>query len=290
MTETLLCFGFGYTAAALARRMTKRGWTVAGTARSASSAARVAADGATPVLWPASGFGADAFAGVTAALISTPPDGAGCPAFRAAQSGLASKARDLKWVGYLSSNGVYGDYDGAWVDETSNLRATSERGLQRIAAEAQWAMFGVEWAVPTVIFRLPGIYGAGRSALDAVREGRAQRIFKEGQVFNRMHVDDIAAALEASLDHPGAGDLFNLSDDEPAPPQDVIAYACALLGEAPPPLTPIAEARLSAMARSFYDENKRISNRRMKAALGIDLQHPTYREGLTAIHRAERCN
>ncbi len=287
MQKRLLCFGFGYTAAALTRGLAPKGWRVAGTARSASSAAHVEAHGAEAVLWPASSFNAAALDSVTAALVSTPPDGAGCPSFRAAHEALAARASTLTWIGYLSSNGVYGDHDGASVDETSNLLTKSERGFQRIAAEAQWAMFGVEWAVPTVIFRLPGIYGPGRSAIETVREGRAQRIYKEGQVFNRMHVADIAAALEASLEAPQAGDLFNLSDDEPAPPQDVIAYACELLGETPPPLVPIEKAELSAMGRSFYDENKRVSNKRMKEALGVVLQYPTYRKGLAAIAKAE---
>lgn len=287
MTQTLLCFGFSYTAAAFARKIGPAGWRVVGTARTAASAARVAAIGAAPVLWSPGGLDAAALDGVTAALISTPPDAAGCPAFRGAHDALAARSAQIRWIGYLSSNGVYGDHKGAWVDETSNLLTVTERGLQRISAEAQWAMFGVEWAVPTVIFRLPGIYGPGRSAIDSVREGRAQRIYKEGQVFNRMHVEDIAAALAASLDRPDAGELFNLSDDEPAPPQDVIDYACRLLGEAPPPLIPIEAAQLSEMGRSFYAENKRVSNRLMKDALGVSLLRPTYREGLDAIFKAE---
>jgi nucleoside-diphosphate-sugar epimerase len=283
MAGRLLCFGFGYTARAFARRLAPSSWRVAGTARSAASAAEIEAAGLEAVLWPSAGFAPNALEGFAAALISSPPDGAGCPTYRAAHEALGAVSSRLCWIGYLSSNGVYGDHKGAWVDETSHLRATSERGLQRIAAEAQWARFGVEWSVPTVIFRLPGIYGPGRSALDTVREGRAQRIFKNGQVFNRMHVDDIAAALAASLADPAAGDLFNLADDEPSPPQDVIAFACALLGVEPPPLVPIEEAQLSEMGRSFYDENKRVSNALMKQALAVSLQYPTYREGLTAI-------
>ncbi|MBY0421887.1 MAG: hypothetical protein K2Q06_06250, partial [Parvularculaceae bacterium] len=164
-----------------------------------------------------------------------------------------------------------------WIDETSPLRATSERGLARVSAEAAWRRLGA------TIFRLPGIYGPGRSAIDTVRSGRAQRIFKEGQVFNRIHVDDIAAGLAASIDRPGAGAVFNLSDDEPAPPQDVVAFACELLGVEPPPLVRLEDAQLGEMARSFYDENKRVRNDRMKRDLGVVLQYPTYREGLRAI-------
>lgn len=186
-------------------------------------------------------------------------------------------------IGYLSTNGVYGDHGGAVVDENSALLATSTRGLARIAAEAAWRDFALAHSHPLVIFRLPGIYGPGRSAFDQIREGRAQRIFKAGQVFSRMHVDDIAGAVAASLERPEAGALFNLADDEPAPPQDVIDYACRLVGVEPPPLIPIEEAQLSEMARSFYADNKRVSNALMKSALGLSLRYPTYREGLSAI-------
>ena len=230
----------------------------------------------------------DALEDADAILVSTPPDAAGCPALRAAGAAIAKRARAIKWVGYLSTNGVYGDHQGAWIDETASLLANSPRGLQRIAAEADWAGHGVEWSYPLVVFRLPGIYGPGRSALDQARAGEAKRIFKEGQVFNRMHVDDIAAVLAASLARPLAGDLFNLSDDEPAPPQDVVEHACALLGLAPPPLTPFAEAALSEMGRSFYAENKRVRNDRIKTILGVTLRYPSYREGLAGILAAEQ--
>ena len=182
--------------------------------------------------------------------------------------------------------GVYGDHDGAFVDETSDLKPTTDRARARIAAEADWAGLGVAWSLPLIIFRLPGIYGPGRSALETVRAGKARRIVKEGQVFNRMHVDDIAAALAASMENPRIHDLYNLADDEPAPPQDVIEYACTLLDVAPPPLTPLEDADLSDMAKSFYSDNKRVSNARMKEALGVTLQYPTYREGLDALFKA----
>jgi nucleoside-diphosphate-sugar epimerase len=191
------------------------------------------------------------------------------------------------WIGYLSTNGVYGDHRGAEVDEGSPLLATSPRGRARIAAENAWRAFAGEQGHRLVIFRLPGIYGPGRSAIDQVRTGRAQRIYKEGQVFSRMHVEDIAAAVDASLHRPEAGALFNLADDEPAPPQDVIDYACRLLGVPSPPLIPIEEAQLSEMARSFYADNKRVSNALMKRALGLILLYPTYREGLSAILDSE---
>jgi nucleoside-diphosphate-sugar epimerase len=193
----------------------------------------------------------------------------------------------LRWVGYLSTNGVYGDHGGALVDENSSLRPTSERARRRIQAEADWASLAAAWELPLFIFRLPGIYGPKRSALDAARAGKARRIDKEGQVFSRMHVDDIAAALCASMTRPRLYGLYNLADDEPAPPQDVVAYACRLLGLEPPPLTPIDKADLSPMSKSFYADNKRVSNKRMKKALGVALRYPTYRDGLDAIFAAE---
>lgn len=283
MSGTILFLGYGYTAAAFARRLRAAGWRLAGTARTPEKAARLEREGVAPVLWTSAGLPREAFDGVEAILVSTPPTGRACPSFAAAADLIAERARAIKWLGYLSSNGVYGDHGGAWVDEDARLLPTTERARGRIAAEADWAGFGAEWALPLVIFRLPGIYGPGRSALDSVREARAKRIVKEGQVFNRMHVEDIAAALHASLENPGAGELFNLSDDEPAPPQDVIAYACELLGAAPPPLIPLEEAELSDMARSFYADNKRVSNALMKESLGVELRYPTYKEGLKAI-------
>ena len=276
MTKTLVCLGYGYTARALARRLARDGgWRVVGTARSEGSADAARREGVGALFWTDAAFKAEAFAAADAVLVSTPPDGDGCPAFRAASAALRQSRPT--WIGYLSANSVYGDYGGAWIDEEAPLRAVSERGLARIAAENSWRSLGA------TLFRLPGIYGPGRSAIDSVRSGRAQRIYKEGQVFNRIHVDDIAAGLAAAIARPDAGAVFNLSDDEPAAPQDVIAYACALLGQEPPPLVPIAEARLSEMAASFYDENKRVRNERMKRDLGVVLQYPTYREGLRAL-------
>ena len=221
--------------------------------------------------------------GVNAILVSVPPNEKGCPAYHAATDAITKRSESLDWIGYLSSNGVYGDHDGAWVDENTNLSPSSDRARRRIRAEADWASLSVSWSLPLVIFRLPGIYGPGRSAIDTVKSGRARRILKEGQVFNRMHVEDIAAALKASINDPHIHDLYNLSDDEPSPPQDVVAYACKLLGKEAPPLVPLEEAELSEMAKSFYNDNKRVSNKRMKDALEVKLKYPTYREGLDAI-------
>lgn len=277
MTHKLFIFGFGYTAAAVARRLIPLGWTVAGTTRDASKFSELEADGVTPVAFTDANAVEAALADAGAALITVGTSPEGCPVF--GTHGEAIAGVDLKWIGYLSSNGVYGDHDGAWVDEDAELKAVSARGRARIAAERQW----LNASDRSIVFRLPGIYGPGRSAIETVRAGRARRIVKPGQVFSRAHVDDIAAVVAASLQRPEAGRIFNVADDEPAPPQDVVTFACELLGVAPPPEEPFETAVLSDMARSFYADNKRIRNDRMKAALGVSLAYPTYREGLAAI-------
>lgn len=282
----LFCLGYGYTGQALARRLRAENWRVAGTTTSPDKAERMSTEGVTARLWGDEGVDPTWLDEATAILISTPPGEDGCPALNAAGDAIARRRERIGWIGYLSTNGVYGDHDGAWVDEDSALLGNSARAKRRIKAEADWRALADEHDLPLVIFRLPGIYGRGRSALDTVRAGNAKRIYKEGQVFSRMHVDDIAAALEAGMNNPRAHDLYNLADDEPAPPQDVVEYACNLLGVEPPPLTPIEDADLSPMGRSFYADNKRVSNARMKDALLPALTYPTYREGLKAIFRA----
>lgn len=284
--QGILFLGYGFVASALARRLRGEGWRIRGTWRREDQARQLADDGVAGVRWANEFLDADAFDGVRAILVSTPPGERGCPALAASRAAMANAGP--RWIGYLSSNGVYGDHGGGAVDETSPLLATSARGLARICAEYAWREFAMAAGHRLVIFRLPGIYGPGRSAFDQIREGRAQRVLKPGQVFSRMHVDDIAGAIAASLNRPEAGALFNLADDEPAPPQDVIEYACRLIGVEPPPLVPFEKAQLSEMARSFYADNKRVSNTLMKSALGVELQYPTYREGLAAILAADR--
>jgi uncharacterized protein YbjT (DUF2867 family) len=282
MTRKILFLGYGYVAERLARTLAREDWRIAATARDAAKASMLKEGGLEAHLWRDGALDPHAF-DADAIVVSTPPDAAGCPAFAAA----ASHSLRARWIGYLSSNGVYGDHGGALVDEDTPLRAVSPRAQHRVRAENQWADF--RWNGATVvIFRLPGIYGPGRSAFDALREGRAQRIVKQGQVFSRAHVDDIARALAASLDNPAAGDLFNIADDEPAPPQDVVLHAAHLLGVPPPPEVAFESARLSEMATSFYADNKRVSNARMKARLTPRLLYPTYREGLAAILAEER--
>jgi nucleoside-diphosphate-sugar epimerase len=285
----LACLGFGYTAAALARHLHRAGaWRVSGTTRSREHLSEIEAQGVAARMWPDVGpLAADSLADVDAVLVSPAPGEAGCPVLASARDALVQRAPLLRWIGYLSSTGVYGDHGGAWVDEESETKgASTPRGARRLKAERQWQAFGAATGVPVVVFRLSGIYGPGRSAVDSVRNGSARRIFKAGQVFSRIHVDDIAQVLAASLAAPQAGSVFNVADDEPAPPQDVVAFACRLLGAPLPPLQPLETAGLSPAARAFYADNRRVANVRMKSCLGATLQFPTFREGLAAIAAA----
>lgn len=287
----LFCFGLGYSALALARLLRAEGWSIAGTCRSAVGQALLAGEGITAHLFDGERPLADpaaVLAETTALLLSIPPDATGDPALGIHAGDLARLAPSIDWLGYLSTTGVYGDRAGGWVDEDSPLRPSGERGRRRVAAEAAWREFGENHGRPPHIFRLAGIYGPGRSALDSVRAGTARRVDKPGQLFSRIHVDDIAATLAASIASPDPGRAYNLCDDEPAPPHEVIAFACALLGREPPPLIPFAEAELSPMGRSFYEDNKRVDNRRIKEELGVRLTYPDYRTGLRAILAAER--
>ena len=274
----LFCLGLGYTALALARRLQAEGWAVGGTCREPDRAAALQATGIDAVAAPDEADGRIARA--THLLSSIPPDATGDPALRQWGAALA-RHPGFDWVGYLSTTGVYGDRDGGWVDENSPLAPTGERGQRRLEAEAAWTALLPR--VPVHLFRLAGIYGPGRSALDTVRAGRAQRVVKPAQVFSRVHVDDIAQVLAASIAHPRPGAVYNVCDDNPAPPDQVIAYACQLLGVAPPPEVPFEQADLSEMARSFYTDNKRVSNRLIKAELGVQLVYPDYRLGLRAL-------
>lgn len=271
--QVLFCAGYSYSAAALAPLLLARGWRVIGTARGPEKAAKMRAEGVEPVEWP----GANALREATHLLISAAPDAEGDPTLRALGADLAGAA--LTWVGYLSTTGVYGDHQGGWVTEETPLTPATKRGQMRVKAEAEWRATGL----PLHIFRLAGIYGPGRGPFSKVRNGTARRIIKEGQLFSRIHRDDIAAALLASIDRPRPGAAYNLCDNEAAPPQDVIAYAAELLGVEPPPETPIADAEMSPMAASFYSESKRVSNRLMREELGVEPKYPTYREGLQAL-------
>ncbi len=276
MAKTLLCIGYGYSARAVAARLIPEGWCVIGTTRRAENAEAIAQTGAEALIWPSADL-SDALAQADYLLISAGPALDGDPVLEALADVLAKAT--FKWVGYLSTTSVYGDHQGAWVDETTPLNPSTARGQSRAEAEGAWQATGL----PLHIFRLAGIYGPGRGPFSKVRKGTARRILKEGQVFSRIHVDDIASALVASISQPNPGGIYNLCDDDPAPPQDVIAYAAELLGLPPPPEVHFEEAELSAMARSFYAENKRVRNARLKAELGVQLRYPSYRDGLPAL-------
>jgi len=277
MTENrLLCLGYGYVARFLAQRLMREGWRVAGSTRSQTTASDMEKTGVEPILWAGQAIKCDA----DAVLISAPPDESGCPALRIVNHDLLKAAG---WIGYLSTTGVYGDTNGAWVDETSPANPASQRSKARVVAENEWCALGEKIGRPVIVFRLAGIYGPERSALERVRARTAERISKPGHVFNRIHVADITATLHQSIKAPLAGALFNLADDEPAPQADVVEYACNLVGVAPPPLIPFDQAELSSMAKSFYAESKRVANARIKEALGVSLLYPTYREGLNAL-------
>ncbi len=288
-TPRLFVFGLGYSARVFADRLRARGWAVAGTTRSEAAADALRAEGfevaifdrARPLADPAA-----ALAGATHLLVSVPPDEAGDPAAELHGRDIAA-CPSIAWAGYLSTTGVYGDRAGAWVDEDSALEPTSDRAQRRVAAERAWLDLRHTAGLPLHVFRLAGIYGPGRSALDQVRAGTARRIDKPGQVFSRIHVDDLARVLEASIARADPGRVYNVCDDAAAPPAEVVATACELLGVAPPPLVPIEAAELSAMALSFYRDHKRVSNRRIKEELGVALAYPDYEAGLRAILAAE---
>jgi len=280
MKPHLLCFGFGYCARVLAGKLSPEGWQISATSRNAEGLAEITAGGFSALPFPAP---ADAFSSVTHILSSVPPDAAGDPVLRANGNDIRRVARQLAWAGYLSTTGVYGDTRGGWVDENSPLAPNTERGRRRLRAEEEWLLLHENDGVPVHLFRLPGIYGPGRNQLLAVSNGTAKRIVKEGQVFSRVHVEDIAGTLMASMAQPHPGRAYNVCDDEPCPPQDVVSFAARLLDKPLPPEVPFEEAELSPMARSFYADSKRVSNARIKAELGYHLLYPDYRAGLKAL-------
>lgn len=287
----LFVFGLGYSALVFAQRLRRKGWSVTGTCRSEAKQRELAAAGIRTYLFDRDRPLDDAkavLAGTTHLLSSVPTDAKGDAVLDHHATEIAALP-DLRWVGYLSTTGVYGDRGGAWTDESTGLHPSGPRGAARVAAERAWLdleRFGHK----VHLFRLAGIYGPGRSAIDSVRNDTARRIVKPGQIFSRIHVEDIATVLEASIAKPNGGAAYNVCDDEPAPAQDVIAYAAALLGREPPPEIPYAEAApaMSEMARSFYLDSRRVANTRIKTELGVKLAYPDYRVGLKALLAAEQ--
>jgi nucleoside-diphosphate-sugar epimerase len=236
-------------------------------------------EGVEPRIWP----GADMIPALNAAthvLISAAPGDVGDPVLAELRDEIAKRATQFEWVGYLSTTGVYGDHNGDWVDEDTALTPTTKRGVSRVEAEAAWAAIP---DLPLHIFRLAGIYGPGRGPFSKVRNGTARRIIKQGQVFSRTHVADIARVLAASINKPNPGAAYNVCDNDPAPPQDVIAYAAELLGLPVPEAVDIEDAEMTPVARSFYAESKKVRNDRIKGELGVELLYPDYRSGLKAL-------
>ena len=283
MKNQLLSFGHGYSAQALSKLLLTMGWKITGTTRDPAKLDMLRNTGVTPVLWHSSDV-KSALTEATAILISTSPGESGDPVFLTYGADIAKIAPRLNWFGYLSTSGVYGDFKGDWVDENTPVSPTTQRGKMRLLAEQQWKSIA---DLPLHIFRLAGIYGPDRGPFAKVRAGTAQRVNKPGQVFSRIHVDDITQTLSASILSPNPAGIYNLCDDDPAPPQDVIGYAAELLGLPMPPLISFEKADLSPMARSFYAENKRIRNDRIKKDLGVSLKYPSYKQGLKNLLETE---
>lgn len=284
----ILILGLGYSAGFFARAALARGWEVTGTVRSAEKAAELSREGIRTLVF--GGFAvssalAKAVAEADAVLVSVQPAEDGDPALGPLRDALMA-APNLRWIGYLSTIGVYGDQGGAWIDEATPPAPTNARTRQRVEIEEAWLQLGRDSGKPVQIFRLSGIYGPGRNAITKLRAGTANRLVKPGQVFNRIHVDDIAGVLMASLAQPRQGAVYNVTDDEPGPPQDVITFAAELAKLEPPPEIPFEQAKLSPMAASFYGESKRVSNALVKREFGYAFRYPTYREALRALAAA----
>ena len=276
----LLCFGFGFSARTLAARLDKRVWKISATSRDADGIAEIDAQGFHGLPFDST---LQIAPDVTHLLNSAPPDEHGDPVLQLFEEQLQKLSKQLKWVGYLSTTGVYGDRGGDWVDEDSPLEPNTARGQRRLEAEQSWLRLHSDFGLPVHLFRLAGIYGPGRNQLLNVRDGSAKRIIKPGQIFSRIHVEDIAGVLAASIAKPNPGRAYNVCDDEPCPPQEVVEFAADLLGLPLPPETPFEQANLSLMAKSFYADSKRVSNKRIKTELGYKLIYPNYRDGLRAL-------
>ena len=282
MQNHMLSFGHGYSAQALAQVLIPLGWKVTGTTRNPEKAERMLSEGVVPLLWDQTDEITAALGASTHVLVSAGPDAQGDPVLRDFGSEIKARASQFEWVGYLSTTGVYGDHQGQWVDENAPLTPATKRGIARVEAEAQWQN------IPELklhIFRLAGIYGPGRGPFSKVKNGTARRIIKKNQVFSRIHVEDIAQVLQASINRPRSGAVYNVCDDYPAPPQDVIAHAAELLGMPLPPAVKFEEAEMTPMARSFYAESKKVNNDLIKTELGVSLRYRDYRQGLAALLR-----
>ena len=280
----IFLFGAGYSARAFSRLMTGEAERIDGTTRNEQNFPLLEKSGIAPIIFDgetASPDLIDRLAKSTHVVISISPRESGDPSLAIVEDALRRPGNTIRWIGYLSTVGVYGNHDGNWIDETAPLAPTSRRSLERVEAESAWEALSERHGTPVALLRLSGIYGPGRNAFVNLERGTARRIIKDGQVFNRIHVDDIAGSLRF-LAGTNSGGAFNITDSEPAPPQDVVAYAAELMGVAIPPEIPFEQADLTPMGRSFYGENKRVSNKRIKA-LGYDFIYPDYKAAFSAM-------
>ena len=285
-TKKLFCFGLGFTGSALVGEVRARGWAASGTCR----------ENARQDVWTGAGLQLYCFDGKEASeavenavreashvLVTIPPQkDAGDVVLKHFKKILTDNSR-LRWLGYLSTTGVYGNRDGDWVDETSELKPGFDHQHRRVEAEGQWRDLYRKYQVPVHIFRLAGIYGPGRNLLQRVRQGSARRIDQPGLVFNRVHVEDVVQVLIASMNRPHPGAIYNVSDDVPSSPADAVAFACELLHIEAPSLIALEDAELSDMARGFYLTNKKVRNHKSKEELGVQLRYPDYKAGLRAL-------
>jgi nucleoside-diphosphate-sugar epimerase len=276
----ILFFGYGFSAEALSALLPKNEWRISATSRSAEGVAAIDALGFEALRFDQLQYLPD---DLTHIVTSVPPNAEGDPVLLRFEAELRRLAKTIEWCAYLSTTGVYGDHSGAWVDETTALTPNTERGHRRVQAEAAWLSLYETAGLPVHVFRLAGIYGRGRNVLENLRAGTAKRVIKQGQVFSRIHVEDIAGVLKASIARPNPGQAYNVADDEPCPPQDVVAYGAELLGIPAPPEIPFEAAELSPMGASFFQDSKRVRNDRVKTELGYTFRFPNYREGLRAL-------
>jgi dTDP-4-dehydrorhamnose reductase len=281
MNNKLLSFGHGYSAHALERLLPFDDWKILATTRSLEKSNVITNCKVSAFIWPGTDLVSE-IKNATHILLSIPPNMDGDPVFLEYGNTIAS-SKNLKWIGYLSTTGVYGDHRGGWVDENTPLNPTTERGIKRVLAERQWLELAKESSLPLNIFRLAGIYGLGRGPFSKVLAGTAKRIIKKGQVFSRIHVDDIAQILLASINKPNLTGVYNVCDDLSAPPEDVLSYAAELLKKEIPPEIDFLDADMSEMARSFYAESKRVNNKKVKTELGVILKYPNYKVGLESL-------
>ena len=284
--KNLFCFGFGFTAQALAERLRAKNWSISGTCRATDK--KVSLTNSPIFLFDGTHASKEIFVALSKAthlLIAIPPQISGDVVFKNFSTHIANN-KNLQWIGYISSTGVYGDTQGEWVDESSPLQPTTELNLRRVESESVWLNMARQKGCPVMVFRCVGIYGPGRNLLISAKAGRARRIEKPGLVFSRIHVEDLAQTLEASIQKPKPGEIYNVCDDQPAPPSEAAEYAFKLLNIPPPPLIPLELAGLSEIARGFYKNCKRVSNKKIKKELGVKLKYPNYRTGLDAIFKS----